>query len=393
MIAPVIFVLVTAGGCAVSGKQDSAEVARTQYPKGMAKEQQMESLMRAHIVHRGTQPVHNFLLLVDNEPADLTVHKGVGTIGRNDTPIDAEYQYNVASITKVLVAAIILQLEEEGKLKLGDPAGRYLEDLAFVNYDQFHVLDGVSYSAEITIKDLLQHRTGIGDIFTDVETRFNINVLLHRKRQYSPERIVATYYRYRLNESPFFRPGEGYHYSDVNYVLLGLIVEQVTGGSLSQQIRARILEPLDMDDTYFEFYEPVHGSGKRIDAYLGPINITRYINTSYEWAGGGLVSTTEDMATFIQALFELELYDDPATLQKMLDNSDNEADGETYALGINEYALNGEIYYGHGGFYGSLLAYHPEKRITLSANIGQATPPFDTEALVEAILEIVTAPE
>jgi D-alanyl-D-alanine carboxypeptidase len=95
------------------------------------------------------------------------------------------------------------------------------------------------------------------------------------------------------------------------------------------------------------------------------------------------------MATFIQALFDLELFENEATLQRMLDNSANASDGETYAKGINVYTLEGETFYGHGGFYGSLLVYSPERGITLSANIGQATPPFDAEKVVAAILDIV----
>ena len=76
----------------------------------------------------------------------------------------------------------------------------------------------------------------------------------------------------------------------------------------------------------------------------------------------------------------------------MLDNVANAADGETYAKGINVYTLEGETYYGHGGFYGSLLVHSPEQGITLSANVGQANPPFDAEAVVAAVLDIVTAP-
>ncbi|MBD3414430.1 MAG: serine hydrolase [Candidatus Aminicenantes bacterium] len=82
------------------------------------------------------------------------------------------------------------------------------------------------------------------------------------------EKIMEKFFQYRLNTSPHFKPGEGHYYSDINYVLLGLIIEQITGEILPQHIRKRILEPLNRNDTYFEYYEPIHGNQKRIDASL-----------------------------------------------------------------------------------------------------------------------------
>ncbi len=360
-------------------------------PEGVARDKQMAHLMREHIVHRGWQPVHSFVLYAENQPEGILIHQGVGTVGRNDTPVNADYQYNIASITKPIVATLILQLMEEGKLALDDPAAMYLREIDYLQFDELHILDGKSYADRITIDHLLQHRTGLGDIFIDTATRFNVSVLLHPRRQYSPKRIMETFFAYNLNERPHFKPGEGYYYTDINYVLLGLVIEQITGESLPDQIRQRVLEPLTMDATYFEFYEAERGSGKRMDSYLGPLNMTRYINTSYEWAGGGLVSTAEDMATYIQALFEGTLFERESTLPLMLDNAANQADGETYARGINHYTLDGETYYGHGGFYGSLLLYHPQKRVTLSAHLAQANAPYDVEPSIAKILESIEA--
>jgi D-alanyl-D-alanine carboxypeptidase len=66
-------------------------------------------------------------------------------------------------------------------------------------------------------------------------------------------------------------------------VLLGLIIEQITGESLPEQIRQRVLEPLEMRDTYFEFYEVETGSGKRLNSYQGRLNMTKGFSTSFEW--------------------------------------------------------------------------------------------------------------
>jgi len=102
-----------------------------------------------------------------------------------------------------------------------------------------------------------------------------------------------------------------------------------------------------------------------------------------------LVSTTKDMAVFIESLFAMNLFQSPATLNKMIDYSATEKFGATYGMGIYKYELNGRIFYGHGGFYGSLLAYDPVDRITISANIGQANPPYDAGKLVTELMDII----
>jgi D-alanyl-D-alanine carboxypeptidase len=349
----------------------------------------IDSMMLSHIVNKGKHPVHSFLLYAKNDVTGFEVDEGKGIIGRNEHPIDADYQYNIASITKTLVATIILQLEEESKLSVNDKMVKYLRKINFLKIDQIHQLRDTSYADAITIEMLLHHTSGIADIFTDAETRFNISVLLHKKRQFNTELIMDRFYKYKLHKKPFNKPGEGYHYSDINYMLLGFIIEQVTGKSLPEAIRERILVPLKMNNTWFEYYEPERGNGKRIDAYLNKINMTRNINTSYEWGGGGLVSTTKDMAVFIEALFTRKLFRNATTLDEMIDFSATNKFGSHYGMGIYKYEIDGRVFYGHGGFYGSILAYDPVDRITFSANIGQANPPNDTGKLVSELIDII----
>jgi D-alanyl-D-alanine carboxypeptidase len=391
IITVVLVLLIGVGGYIAYVLTRIPEPPDLNYPAGASREERVRYLLQEHIYHKGIQPVHSIMAYLENQPEGIVIHEAVGTLGRDDTPIEADYQFKTASITKVAVATVILQLVEEGEIHLDDPANMYLEDIDYLRYDDLHILDGVSYADEITIDQLLQHRTGLADIFTDTETRFIISVLTHPKRTYSVQRVFETYYRYGLNETPHFRPGEGYYYSDTNYMLLGLIIEQVSGDDLPSQLRKRIIEPLEMENTYFEYYEPATGHGRQVDTYLAFINVTRYAKTSHEWGGGGWVSTTKEMATFIQALFAGRLFEDEATLALMLDNSENAAEGKTYARGINIYELGGEQYYGHGGYYGSLLLYHPQKRVTLSVHVAQVVQPFDPEPLVVALLDSVGA--
>lgn len=351
------------------------------------KEATIDSIMKSIIILKGKKPVHNFLFYGKNEKTGFEVNKGVGVIGRNDTPIDQEYQYNIASITKPFVATIILQLEEEGKLKITDKAITYLANDPSVKFEK------INYFSDISIEMLLNHTSGIADIFTDAETKFNISVFLHKKRQYTTKMLMERFYKYKLNEKYFKKPGEGYHYSDMNYMMLGFIIEKITHQSLQQAIRERILEPLKMTNTYFEYYESQHGNNKRADSYLNRINMTKDINTSYEWAGGGLVSTSKELGVFIEALFDLKLFKSQKTLNKMIDVTATKELGAHYGLGLYKYDYDGKIYFGHGGFYGSILAYNPADKIIISANIGQAFAPFDTGKLIMDLLKIIEEPQ
>jgi len=342
----------------------------------------LDSLLRSHLVHKGKQPVHNLMVYAKNGQTGEELHSGEGIVGRNEVPIDPDYQFKVASITKTVVAVLILQLMEEGKLTLQDRAGQYLAQRPELRFDALHYLGDTAYAKDITIEHLLQHRSGLADIFSDASTRFQISVLLHKKREYDVPRIMDLYYRYKLNKQAHFQPGQGYYYSDMNFMLLGMVVEELTGQSLPQAIRERVLQPLNLQDTYFEYYEARRGRGRMIDTYLNRINITRKINTSYEWGGGGLVSTTAELATFIRAVFELRLFERPATLQRMLDISATQDYGAHYGLGIFQFQIDDLRLYGHGGYYGSLMLHDPDHDITIVANAGQSNLPFDARSVV-----------
>ncbi|AXT52143.1 class A beta-lactamase-related serine hydrolase [Aquimarina sp. BL5] len=353
------------------------------------KEKDINALMNECLVDKGKKPVHNFLLYAENAETEFQINTGVGEVKRKSRYVNETYQFNIASITKTLVATIILQMEEEGKLKIEDKAEKYLGTLEFIDFKNLHILNKTSYSDDIDIKMLLNHTSGIADVFIDKAIRFNLSVLLNPKKQYTAKKFFEKYYKYGLNKKPHNAPGKGYYYSDINYMLLGFIIEELSGETLAQVIRKRILEPLQMQNTYFEFYEPIKGNGKRIDAFLNRINITKKVNTSYEWAGGGLVSTTEDMANFVKALFKLRLFKHKQALNKMIDCSDTEKFNKNYGLGIFKYEIKGITFYGHGGFYGSFLAYAPKEGLLISANVNQANPPFNSMEVISKLVSIL----
>ncbi len=352
------------------------------------KDRLIDSIMRSYLVHKGKKPVHNFLLHSRNENNGYEVFKGVGILGRNETPIEADYQFKTASITKTFVSVVTLQLVEEGKLSFDDLAYDYLKGLDFLDFDNFMIHKDTAYAAEITLEQLLRHTSGVADIFTDKETRFVLRVLTHKKKEYDEKDVIDLYYKYKLNKMGLFKPGQGHHYSDMNYMLLGFVIEQVTGKSLPQNIRERILEPLNMENTYFEYYEPARGKLKQVDTYLNKLNVTKKVNTSYEWAGGGLVSTTKELSKFIEAVFKNEFFGEEM-LSAMIDLDPAREFGKDSGMGIFLYEINGREFYGHGGFYGSIMLYSPEQKISFTVNVGQAEARLDPYELVDALLDVI----
>src|SRR5262249_50271996 len=142
--------------------------------------------------------------------------------------MDATDRFRVASMTKSFVATVVLQLVAEGKLRLGDTVERWLPGL-------------VPNGGEITIRELLGHTGGLFNYYDD--KRFVRAVVARPGRHWLPRALVAIATRHR----PVFPPGEGWSYSNTNYIVLGLVVQAATGGTVAHQLEQRLIRPLGLD--------------------------------------------------------------------------------------------------------------------------------------------------
>jgi len=152
-----------------------------------------------------------------------------GTSGQSHAgvPIDGQMLFDVASVGKTLVAALILQLTEEGRLSLDDRVGGWLPPIPEVD-------------PSITVRQLLGHTSGLFDFVEHESSPFRVPFeAIDFAEVSSPERVV-----FDLAGKPYFRPGQGWHYSTTNYLLLRMIAERVTGAPVAQEVRRRFLEPL-----------------------------------------------------------------------------------------------------------------------------------------------------
>jgi D-alanyl-D-alanine carboxypeptidase len=339
------------------------------------------------ISHQSEYPVHSILLYIENENNGFIYNEGFGKVSETGDTVTKYSAFKIASSTKLFVSTIILQLQEESKLNINDKVFSYLKDLEYLDFENLHIVDGIKYAQQITIEQLLSHRSGLADIFTDRQEAFFSMMKQNPNKQYSPKSIIELYYQFKLNLESHFKPNESWHYSDINYVLLGLIIEHIDDTTLSQSIRTRILEPLKMKYTFFEYYEDSKKEPNQINQYLGQINFSN-INTSFDWAGGGLVSTNSDLALFIKALFNGNLIN-KESLAKMIEVKVTKKNESYYGLGVYELNINGDLYFGHFGFYNTFIGYCPKTKSVLSYSISQATPDFNSYNFISQLMSFV----
>ena len=346
----------------------------------------LNDLIESRLEPGGERPVHSILVYVSQPGVEF--HEAVGTADGEGEPVTKHHQFKIASVTKTFTATVILQMMEEGLLGLDDTLAHYLTEYPFVKLDQLHIKDGKSYGHSITIRQLLQHRSGLADLFFDKFQVFMARWTANKQESWNPQKHFAYYYEQDLNEMPFFLPGEGFHYSDVNYFLLGLIIQQVSGTSLAQQYRSRILEPLDMDNSFMEYDETPSHPPLWADSFMGAENVSKTSNTSFDWSGGGLVSTTKDLAIFIEALMQGKLFQQSQTLDEMMRDKPTDIPVFSYGMGLQKLTLNEKIYYGHSGFWGVQMLYAPEEKRTLCFSINQVQAPFGFYQFTNELLEL-----
>jgi D-alanyl-D-alanine carboxypeptidase len=282
--------------------------------------------------------------------------------GRNLRPTDT---FRTASLTKTFTAAVVLKLVEQHELRLDDRIGKYL-DAGLVN--RLSVVNGVSYGSRITVRQLLNHTAGLYDYASD--PRWQDDVLGHPHKTWAPRELVEWA---MVNGTPYSRPGAGYHYSDTGYVLAGFIIEKVTGRPLAHAYRTLIIDPLRMRDTYLEHWEKARG-GPLSHPYWGTVD-TRSFNPTFDtFGGGGLVSTSADLTTFMRGLFGGMVFRHPATLRTMLTTTPQSRG--TYGLGIQTgTGAGGERFWFHNGAFGAFQMYSPTRRISITGTVNQAAPP------------------
>lgn len=282
----------------------------------------------------------------------VLLSKGYGSANLEwNIPNSPSTKFRLGSITKQFTAASILLLEERGKLKVDDPVKKHMPD-APASWDK------------VTIYHLLTHTSGIPS-FTGFPDYTSTEAIPS-----PPEKTVA-----RFRDKPLeFEPGEKWNYSNSGYVLLGYLIEKISGKTYSEFVQENIFTPLGMKDSGYDLNSAI--IERRASGYSpspkGPVN-AGFIHMSIPFAAGSLYSTTEDLLRWEQGLFGGKLLSE-ASLQKMTTPFKSD-----YAFGLGVRTVNGRKVIDHGGGiegFNTHLAYYPEDKVTVAVlgNLNGSAP-------------------
>lgn len=280
----------------------------------------------------------------------ILIDKGYGQADLEwNLPNAPDVKFDIGSLSKQFTAALVLLLQDDGLLKLDDPVGKYLNDVP-------------EAWRPITLAQLLGNTSGLPDLWSD--KGFNAWSMSPR----TPREVLERFYQTPL----LAQPGAEYRYSSTGYILVGLVIEKVSGKAYGDLLRQRIFEPLKMKDSGLDADALV--LARRARGYTlreGALVRERPMSMEVGWAAGAIYSTTHDLLRWEQGLYGGRLLS-PESLKAM-----TTAGKGDYGLGINVAKVGELTSYRHlGAFQGfhATLTWLPERRIAVVV-LGNVAPP------------------
>ncbi|MBX3243120.1 MAG: beta-lactamase family protein [Acidobacteria bacterium] len=287
-------------------------------------------------------------------------------------PMRPDDRMLAGSTGKTFAAAVAMQLVKEGKLQLDDKVEKYLGKEPW-----FSRLPNAN---DVTVRQLMNHTSGL--VRYEFKDTFTSDLKKEPLREWTPEQRLA----YLLDAEPPFAAGKGWDYSDTNYIVLGMIIEKLTGRPFFDEAERRLLKPLKLKDTIPQKGIVLKGV---IQGYAGPNNpfgpndemIQKgkfVINPQLEWTGGGYASTSEDLARWAKALYEAKAFDQ-TLLSQMLDGVAAPMLGKEtkYGLGVIIRQTKSGTSVGHSGFFPGYMTdmmYFPEHKIAVAVQVNTSAP-------------------
>ena len=296
----------------------------------------MDRIIQSHVDSK--QFMGSVLVAQDGK---VLLDKGYGSANLEwDIPDSPQTKFRLGSLTKQFTAAAILLLEERGKLRTDDLVAKYLPDAP-------------AGWAKITIANLLTHTSGIPNFtsFPDYSTT--------EATPTTPEQLVARFRDKPLN----FQPGEKWEYSNSGYVLLGYLLEKISGQRYQDFVRDNLFAPLGMTESGYDSHAAIilHRASGYTPGANGPVN-AGYIDMSIPFSAGGLYSTTEDLLRWEQGLFGGKVLS-AASLKKMTTPFKSD-----YGYGLMVGTAHGYTVIEHGGGiegFNTQLAYDPDRKLAV----------------------------
>lgn len=315
----------------------------------------------------------------------------LGASGKADIANNVKMQScmisRMGSTIKIFTATVAMILYDEGKINLDEKISHYLKG----NY-----INKIKNADKATIRQLLQHSSGIYNYIQN--PKFQTASMNDLKKEWNAGDLLP----YAYNQDAYFAPGADVRYSNTNYILLGLLIEQIENKPLHQVFDQRIFNPLGMTKSLFASKNPVPNNIVRgyIDMYSNYkiTESTYYSGWDYYTADGGLISNPYDMSLFFRKLMNGEVIRTELLNEMLAWKTPNEQDTEffpiQYGLGIFKMSTSkGDVYYHSGdaiGYYANMMYIPATKSVivyAVNSNYGKLDEWVSTKKAIEKILE------
>jgi D-alanyl-D-alanine carboxypeptidase len=310
---------------------------------------------------------------------------GLADVGRT-TPVTPATAFALGSISKTYTSALVLRLAAEGRINLDAAARRYLP--------------GAAIDGRITVRQLLDHTSGLYDYF--------LSPTIDKALRAAPSTSWSTKRTLRYVGKSYFPPGRGWHYSNTNYLYLGLIAERVMGTPLAQTLRTRFFDPLALHGTWYQAVEKprtalAHGyrfasvkvGGPPIDLSDGT-GVAPFTSVVTAAAGAGSIAATSgDVAHWARALYSGAILGPDMTGQMLADVSRTMTYQPTvpYGLGVQSVMIDGRLTLGHSGRllgFRAAVRYLPAQDLAIAVLTNQSRA--DPGIVVQRLLAVVFTP-
>ncbi|UCC80571.1 MAG: beta-lactamase family protein [Candidatus Zixiibacteriota bacterium] len=272
--------------------------------------------------------------------------------------ITTDMLFGIGSVTKSYIAALTLKYVEEGKISLDDKIGSWLSDMEYIE-------------PSVTVRQLLNHSSGLFNYMAHSD--YGAALLNYPDTLWTRDELLNSFLR-----KPTFKPGGGWGYSSTNYILLGMIIEKITGSSVSGELKERVLGPLGLTNTYL-YPEEIYPAERMahlwwpIDTTGVPEDINELVSPpplkglfSSVWTAGAIHATAEDVALWMESLFNNRVLSESLFTEMI---TPSELSGRfKYGFGILISTIDNKPAYGHSGGIGhsSLAYYIPETSIGIA---------------------------
>lgn len=303
------------------------------------------------------------------------------------TPMKPTDRLLAGSVGKTFAAATALQLVKQGKINLDDKIEKYLGREPW--------FPRLPNAKDITVRQLMNHTSGL--VRYEFKNEFTKYLTANPEKVWKPAELLA----YLFDTKAPFEAGKGWNYSDTNYIVLGMIIEKVTGRKFYDEATKRVLKPLKLTDTIPQDGPRLKGV---VQGYAGPnnqfggtdamiVNGKFVINPQFEWTGGGYASTAHDLARWAKMYYEGKAFS-PELLPQVIDGVAAPMLGrETkYGLAAIIRQTTAGTAYGHSGFFPGYMTdmmYFPEYKIAVAVQVNTSVGRSLGKPLSRVLVEVM----